>query len=126
MPRNTALAALAGLFLLSAPAAALAGGDDGWTSSDRAGCPCDCGCGRSNDVHLPDGFFAGAGGVGPAFVDYGPTGGAEMIEIVRPSLFPRAGIRLRPRAEAQAGAFVRVGAHVRGGGMPMRGGGKHW
>ena len=120
MPRKTALAALAGAFLLVSAPAALAGdrygGDAGWSPPVRA-CHCDCGgCAHAEDVHLPSSFFDDSGGIGPAYVDYGAGSSGVVVEFVRPSMFPNQSIRLhaQARAQAEARAFVHVGVHVHG------------
>ena len=104
-------ALLAAASLLAAAPIAVAGdrdGDDGW---DRPACACDCGCEHSQDVHLPDGFFYDAGGVGPAFVDYGAatSGGTFVFIGARGSV--SASASASARASASAHVFARVQAH---------------
>src|SRR5579871_2338649 len=132
MPRKTTLAALAGLALIAAAPAAFAGdrdGDDGWAPPDR-GCHCECGCEGAQEVHLPSSFFYDDGGVGPAYFDYGTSGGAIVIDLGASRASASASASARASAEARAFAHVgvRIGIHAHGGMMHMHGGygGKHW
>ncbi|HXQ12685.1 MAG TPA: hypothetical protein VN805_16965 [Caulobacteraceae bacterium] len=99
------LAWLAGTILLAAAPAATAGDRDG--ADGRPGCNCDCGCRQSEDVRLPDSFFYDNGGVGPAFVDYGSSSGAETI------VFEGARTSASASASAQAAASARAFASAR-------------
>src|SRR5580698_10610482 len=103
------LALIAATSLLAAAPVAIAGdrdGDDGW---DRPACACDCGCEHAQDVHLPDSFFYDAGGAGPAFVDYGSSGGTIVFIGARGSV--SASASASARASASAHVFARVQAH---------------
>jgi hypothetical protein len=105
------LALLAATSLLAAASVAIAGdrdGDDGW---DRPSCACDCGCEHSQDVHLPDSFFYDAGGAGPAFVDYGSSGGAGAVFFIGARGSVSASASASARASASAHVFARVQAH---------------
>ncbi len=126
MPRKTVVAALAGVVLLAAAPATFAGdrdGDDGSGAPDR-GCACDCGCRHSEDVRLPASFFYDSGGVGPAFFDFGPTGGGGE-EFAFTASRVSANASASARAAAQARAFVSVHVSAHGGMMHMHGG-KHY
>jgi hypothetical protein len=106
----TPLAWLAGAVLLAAAPVAMAGdrdGDDGW---DRPACNCDCGCRHSEEVRLPDSFFYDTGGVGPAFVDYGSSGGGATIVFEGENSRASASASAQAAASARAFAFARVQA----------------
>ena len=130
MPGKFALAALAGAALLAASAAALAqdrDGDDGWAPPER-GCHCDCGCERPEEVRLPASFFYDYGGVGPAFFDFGPSGGTEAIEFTqsRISASASANASASARAAATARVSARISIRAHGGMMHMHMGGRHY
>jgi hypothetical protein len=105
----TPLAWLAGAVLLAAASVALAGDRDG--DEGRPTCDCDCGCGHSEEVRLPDSFFYDNGGVGPAYVDYGSSGGAETLVFDGARTSLSASASAQARASARAFAFARVQAH---------------
>ena len=65
-----------------------------------------------NSVSLPSGFFADSGGVGPAFIDTGGSGGGFAIE--------EGGAQAFASAHASASATISIAFRGRGHGMPMK------
>ncbi len=99
--KSTILALVAGLALSATAPLAMAGdrdGYDGWRH--------DCGC-QSEDVHLGGDFFADSGGVGPAFIEAGGSGGAGVIAFAGANAFASSS------ASASASARVSVNVQVR-------------
>jgi hypothetical protein len=123
MIRKTALVALlAAASLFGGVRIAAAGdrdGDDGWRPASHD-CSCDCGCERNEDVRLPASFFYDYGGVGPAFMDYGSTGGTIVV-VDRANLSARSSAS----AGAHASAFANVQVRVNRGMMHMHMPSKH-
>jgi hypothetical protein len=107
-PKITPLVWLAGTILLAAAPVAMAGDRDGQDGWDRPACNCDCGCRQSEEVRLPDSFFYDNGGVGPAYADYGPSGGAETIVFEGARTSASASASAEAAASASARAFARV------------------
>ncbi|HLI67449.1 MAG TPA: hypothetical protein VKU90_13895 [Caulobacteraceae bacterium] len=126
MDRKKALIpALAAAAMFAASPLAIAGdrdGDDGWA---HHGCHCDCGCEGAQEVHLGDGFFADAGGVGPAFPESfsGGGGAAEAITFAgaNASAFASASARVSVAIRVQNHQMMMMKMHMMKMRMP-----KHW